>query len=351
MVTTRSSQEAAASTSSPTSSQGNKKSSPDIVGSKRKSPASRNEQNDTKKQKTLEESFNGNAPASEKESTDPTDMHKDDKVEATDDMTKDRLTSLKPNTSQTEEKSEDKRESTQSGSAVATAVEEDPKREEATPSNILEKGILYFFFRGRVGIESPTNVNEIARSYIVLRPLPHGAKLSDGPIGDAGNSRLLALPKKVLPSSPKDRFMVFVEKVGTSFKDLRENFIASNDYETKTAGTRHSPAATPAGEGVYAITSTGRESHLAYILTIPSELGKVQKDLGLHERGSFITSVKNPKYESPVGASLPEGANYPQEYVHLIHTHRLVVIWSFSCWLTRHTQPPRQIPFSSLDPS
>lgn len=192
------------------------------------------------------------------------------------------------------------------------AVEESSKRDESTPSSILEKGIIYFFFRGRVGIDEPSDVDDVARSYIVLRPIPHGSKLGDGPIGDAGTNRLLALPKKVLPASPKDRFMIFVEKAKASMEDIKSSF-ASSDYATKTAGTRHTPSATPIGEGVYAITTTGRESHLAYILTIPSELSEVQKDVGLRERGSFVTSVKNPQYAGPANATLPEGPGYPQE--------------------------------------
>ena len=203
------------------------------------------------------------------------------------------------------------------GSKVANdenAVEESSKREEATPSNILEKGIIYFFFRGRVGINEPSDVNDIARSYIVLRPLPHGAKLGEGPIGDAGSNRMLALPRKVLPASPKDRFMTFVEKTKISMDDIKSQ-LSSSDYSTKTAGTRHTPAAAPIGEGIYAITQTGRETHLAYILTIPSELGEVQQEVGLRQRGSYITSAKNPQSSGPANASLPQGAEYPQEYV------------------------------------
>ena len=151
------------------------------------------------------------------------------------------------------------------------------KRGGEMPSRMLENGSLYFFFRGRVGIDDPKDVNEIARSYMIMRPLPHGAKLGEGTVGDEGNCRILALPKKVLPTSGKDRFMVFVEKAKTSFQDLKENFLSSSDYTTQTVGVRHTPAVTPVGEGVYAITTTGRESHLAYILTIPSELSEVQK--------------------------------------------------------------------------
>ncbi len=196
--------------------------------------------------------------------------------------------------------------------ATHGAVQESSQREESTPSSILEKGLIYFFFRGRVGIEEPSDVDEIARSYIVLRPIPHGAKLGEGPIGDDGNNRLLALPKKVLPASPKDRFMVFVEKTNVSIDEIKST-LAASDYVTKTVGARHTPSATPIGEGVYAITSTGRESHLAYILTIPSEISEVQKDVGLRDRDSFVTSVKNPKYPGPANANLPQGPEFPPE--------------------------------------
>ncbi|RYP74134.1 hypothetical protein DL771_003192 [Monosporascus sp. 5C6A] len=182
------------------------------------------------------------------------------------------------------------------------------------PSNILEKGIIYFFFRGRVGIDEPKGVNDIARSYIVLRPIEKDAKLGEGTIGDAGNSRLIAIPKKVLPQSGRDRWIAFVEKTHASFKTLKEEFLASNDYETKTAGTRHTPAATPVAEGIYAITTTGRESHLAYIITLPSGgLGEVQTEMGLKEKGSFIISTRNPAYPPPGRQSLPGGPEYPKE--------------------------------------
>lgn len=83
------------------------------------------------------------------------------------------------------------------------AVKESLEREKTTPSSILEKGIIYFFFRGRVGIDEPSDVSDIARSYMVLRPLPRGSGLGDGPVGDAGNNRLLALPKKFFRLVPR----------------------------------------------------------------------------------------------------------------------------------------------------
>ncbi|KAL2258745.1 hypothetical protein VTK26DRAFT_7815 [Humicola hyalothermophila] len=194
-------------------------------------------------------------------------------------------------------------------SAVQPEGRDEP---ESLPSSILEKGIIYFFFRGRVDIDEPSSIEEVARSYIILRPIEKDAKLRSGPIGDAGNSRLCVIPKKVLPQSGRDRWTAFVEKSGASFRQLKDEFLASSDYETKTAGHRHTPAATPVGEGIYAITSTGRESHLAYILTLPEMLGEVQQEMGLKQKGSFIISTKNPQYPGPANARLPKPPEYPK---------------------------------------
>ncbi|KAK0114673.1 hypothetical protein ONS95_014158 [Cadophora gregata] len=192
------------------------------------------------------------------------------------------------------------------------SIIEDDKREAAIPSSILEKGIIYFFFRGRVGVEDPQGIEDVARSYIVLRPLPIGAKLGEGPLEDSGNAKLLALPKKMLPKSRQDRFLVFVENPSATIKDLRDQF-SSNDYATKTSGTSHTPSATPFAEGIYAITSTGRESHLAYHLTVPSSIGEIQKELGLNEKGSFVVSAKNPNAPGPANATLDNPASYPED--------------------------------------
>jgi hypothetical protein len=184
------------------------------------------------------------------------------------------------------------------------------------PSNILEKGIIHFFTRGRVGVDDPDSVQDIARSSFVLRPLPQGAKLTDGAIPDMKNNRLFALPKKVWPKSGKDRFMAFVEKAKVDMDTLKKEFFSGSEYNTKTAGVRSTPEITPVGEGVYAMTTTGGgqgTTHLVYMLTIPAEISEVQRDLGLAEKGSFVMSLKNPKSGGPSYAQLPEVAEFPDE--------------------------------------
>ena len=101
----------------------------------------------------------------------------------------------------------------------------------------------------------------------------------------------------------------------TDMTNLKETFFQGSSYSTKTTGTRHTPEVTPLGEGVYALVSTGEgrtTTHLAYQLTIPQELGDVQKDVGLNEKGSFVMSMKNPEGDAPSYA-LPATAEYPKE--------------------------------------
>ena len=75
--------------------------------------------------------------------------------------------------------------------------------------------------------------------------------------------------------------------------------------------TSHQQAATPFAEGIYALTSTGRESHLAYSVTYP-EIGEIQRELGLNSRGSFVMSVKNPNAGGPANATIDNPAEYPE---------------------------------------
>lgn len=194
--------------------------------------------------------------------------------------------------------------------------DETPGDELDAPSSILEKGIVYFFVRGRVDTDELAQMRDIARTYMLLRPIAVHAKLGPGPLSDAGTARVLALPKKVLPGSARERFMAFVYMAGASYDEIRGSFLAAGEYTTKTVGTRHTPAATPVGEGVYAVTTTGRESHLSYVTTLPETLGPVQRQLGIRERGSFIVCTKNPEYAGPAGARLPRRPKFPKRCAH-----------------------------------
>jgi len=192
--------------------------------------------------------------------------------------------------------------------------------EESQPSlavKILEKGIVYFFTRGRVNVDEPQSIVDIARSYLILRPVPPEETFggSSPNLDGAKRARILVLPRKTLPKKRGERMMAFVDRAGESVAELGEDFLQGAEYETKTVGTSHVPPATPVGEGVYAMTATGRDSHLCYILTLPSEPGALQDEFGLASRGSFIISTKNPQFPGPRSARLPRAPEYPKRYV------------------------------------
>jgi hypothetical protein len=208
---------------------------------------------------------------------------------------------------------------------AGSSVKVSPEREEIVPTDILEKGIIYFFYRPRVNVEAPHGMKDVSRSFFVMRPTPRGAKLEHGPIGDNSNCRLLLLPKKKFPTSTSEKDMGFVEKAGVTLKTLQDSLIAEHHYLTQTRGERTRPEARPYAEGVYAIISSGpRSSHLAYILTIPSEVGDVQHDFGLRSRGSFIIQTKNPKYPGPSYAQLPKSPEYPPHILEKFHDLRWI---------------------------
>lgn len=198
---------------------------------------------------------------------------------------------------------------------MKAGVRESQEREDIAPSSILEKGIVYFFYRPRVNVEEAHGMKEVARSFIVLRPTPKGAIVDQqqGSLEPGARCRLMVLPKKKFPTSAKEKDLAFVEKAGQSMKALRESFISEGKYETSTRGERTVEEARPYAEGVYAISSTKRSSHLAYILTIPEEIGSLQEDFGLQERGSWIVQAKNPKYPGPPNAQFAKNPEYPEK--------------------------------------
>ena len=142
---------------------------PEKAGTKRKatasSPEGKSKGRPSKGQKTLEETVD---PSSKDEDLIDDDVKDEDmkEVEANTTATKEDQQPQKEGTKENaldQVKADENEEGTTSkpeedtngtnGTAEGTAVEEDKQREKAQPSNIMEKGIIYFFTRGRVGVE------------------------------------------------------------------------------------------------------------------------------------------------------------------------------------------------------
>jgi hypothetical protein len=236
MAGTRSSARNAGNDSSPA------KNNDTAAGSKRKpeaEPSPKRSAKATKKQTTLEESgitkdgdsemkdANTSEHGDESEkSEEQTEAKSDDdaNIEASDEQ------DLTDSAAKADTENNDTKEEVDESAAKTDAtygegaIEESSQREKQVPSNILEKGLIYFFTRNRVGVDDADSVGDLQRTFFVLRPLPTGAKLGDGAIPDLKNNRLFALPKKTFPKSHNDRFMAFVEKANTSIQDLKDSF-------------------------------------------------------------------------------------------------------------------------------
>lgn len=127
--------------------------------------------------------------------------------------------------------------------------------------------------------------------------------------------RLIVLTKKKLPEiHSHSRYWGFVEEVGDRFEEIHDD-LDKVYYTTKTRGHRTLEAARPAGFGFYGIIEHDGHTHLAYVLELPKDIGRVQKAFHIQKEGSYIIAVKNPSPDlaSRDGFEPPERAHLPDE--------------------------------------
>lgn len=209
------------------------------------------------------------------------------------------------------QKSPDQSKQSDAQSDVASVAVDERRKDSEQKMPILEKGTIYFFFKPKVDLEKIDSAVDAQRSYIIMKPLPTGAKLGkDADLRDSP-TRFIELPKKQLPS-PGDKFMAFVASPDSAPSDFKDR-LGGAQYSTATAGERVQPAARPMGEGVYCLVSIQNATHLVYMLTLPKEPGEVQKEFGIDgNQGSFVLSTKNPQSKSGSN-QLPANADFPED--------------------------------------
>lgn len=162
-------------------------------------------------------------------------------------------------------------------------------------TELAETGDIFFLYRPKVNEDDPSSIDDVQRFYFVLRP-HDGSKL-----------RLCAAGRKRLPEIDRhERTWGFVDAIAHDARSL-ESSLREETYETKTRGEQHTPAARPAGEGVYAISLEDGQMHLAYALELPDKPGEVQRSFKIAPEASFALSIKNPEAGQPKGAGLEPG--------------------------------------------
>ncbi|KAF9451822.1 hypothetical protein P691DRAFT_300234 [Macrolepiota fuliginosa MF-IS2] len=237
-------------------------------------------------------------------------------------------------------------------------------------AGVIERGHIYFFYRPKVQLEEAHSVEEVRNLHMLLVPSPPGfavaatsAEQSTGIKGkydperveEAGlkilepgadaipapastheskKYRLITIGKKHLPdpekhaiqSARKEIFWGTVTALGDNLEELQKG-LGPKTYETKTRGTRHEVSSRLAARGAYAIVNTEattpsrRTTHLGYHLSHPppSEMGDVQRELGIATASSFVVQVKNPLAPATGPRRVSgKGASYPDWLMHAV---------------------------------
>ena len=175
-------------------------------------------------------------------------------------------------------------------------------RSDDRQTEVLEEGDIFFLYRPEVEKEEPSGLGDVQRFYLALRP-------------QRGKVRLLVMGRKRLPDVERhERNWGFVDMVTDSAAKVEQELRATQ-YETKTRGKRHLPAARPVGEGVYAVTLQDGQMHLSYSLELPERPREVQQEFRIASQASYALSVKNPEAGQPRAAGLNEQAkvDYPDK--------------------------------------
>ncbi|KAJ3160067.1 hypothetical protein HK101_000963 [Irineochytrium annulatum] len=208
----------------------------------------------------------------------------------------------------------------------------------AEGADTIERGHIHFFYRPvsfpcplviplsshapqqRVDDEHVTAAFHVQRLHLILVP---ATGLS------AGTARLITVSSEALPEparvgnrtyvalnpdgAPADRSQstwAFVDRAGKSLRTVMEP-LYTRTYETATRGTRTLHTARPCGSGVYAVVVEDGFTHLCYELRLP---GKVQHDLNIQVKGSFIVCVKSPSVPKLApGLDAERADHWPEE--------------------------------------
>jgi hypothetical protein len=156
--------------------------------------------------------------------------------------------------------------------------------------------------------------DDVQKLYVVLSP---GADVRHDTESATHKKRVIIIGNKRLPviknSGRRAMTWGFVNTVSHDIKDIHKA-LDPETYTTQTRGERHLAGCRPCGEGVYAIYDYPRHTHLAYVLELPQQLGKVQEFFHIESEGSYLISAKNPDIISERGLSAStERAKLPSD--------------------------------------
>jgi len=168
---------------------------------------------------------------------------------------------------------------------------------------VLESGVVYWFFRPKIGIEEAKSIDDVQKFYMLLAPSPSLDNPRDGVHSTTSTKRLLILGNKKLPAVKEKghgRVWGFVDAVSNKIEEFEET-LGAFTYQTKTRGERHVQAVRVVGEGIYKFIRHQRRVSFAYVLEVPAEPTEVQLSFNVVKEASYIISIKNPHMPGPQG--------------------------------------------------
>lgn len=178
---------------------------------------------------------------------------------------------------------------------------------------ILQQGNVYFLYRPKVQYGEAHHLEEVQRFFMVLKPVKMNRYI------------FIIIGRKHLPEREGESYLAIVDSIKEKFEDFL-NSLGEVHYETQTRGERKVPPVRILGEGKYMIVVHDNHSHLIYQLQSSTQIGQVQEEFNLEEKGDFLIAIKNPTQPSPpgVGLSLKEKAQYPEYLMQKFNDYRFI---------------------------
>ncbi|KAG6916180.1 hypothetical protein DXG01_008110 [Tephrocybe rancida] len=206
-------------------------------------------------------------------------------------------------------------------------------RTDKAHTGVIERGHLYFFYRPKVQHEEAHSLDDAKNLHMLLVPRPPkfstyetSTEKLDNEDDEAADMQVVSPGADAVPAAEtvnelKKRFrLILIGKKQLPDPETGEQGLGEKTYETKTRGTRHEEPARLAARGAYAIVNNDPEvpskctTHFGYHISHPSDIGDVQKELGISKAASFVLQVKNPLAPTTdPRQGHGKGAEYPQE--------------------------------------
>jgi hypothetical protein len=187
--------------------------------------------------------------------------------------------------------------------------EKGQRQESQYNPEILEYGDIYFFYRPKVGSSDVKSIDDVRRFFMVTAP-EETAIYSNKEKTDRQLYRLFVIGRKSLPeirtseARSSERYWARVGGIFENPEDLTKELL-SDEF-------RKGDLARPVGGGKYAIVRHQNHAELAYILELPKEPGKAQKEFGIEKEASYVVTVINPFKPVPEGyPSAEQSPRYP----------------------------------------